>query len=87
MHDLESEWPAHNQGKTLGWKAREKTQHKQTNQLQKLIHDIADTQKWIYANNTKENIKGNSKIINYICKYNNSNIRMHKIYKLIYKIN
>ena len=28
MHDLESEWPAHNQGKTLGWKAREKTQYK-----------------------------------------------------------
>ena len=29
-HDLESEWPAHNQGKTLGWKAREKTQYKTT---------------------------------------------------------
>ena len=28
MHDLESEWPAHNHGKTLGWKAREKTQYK-----------------------------------------------------------
>ena len=26
VHDLESEWPAHNQGKTLGWKSREKTQ-------------------------------------------------------------
>ena len=25
MCDLESEWPAHNQGKTLGWLAREKT--------------------------------------------------------------
>ena len=28
VYDLESEWPAHNQGKTLGWKAREKTQYK-----------------------------------------------------------
>ena len=27
MHDLESEWPTHNQGKTLGWLAREKTQY------------------------------------------------------------
>ena len=36
MYDLESEWPAHNQGKTLGWKAREKTQYKTT-----LLHDIA----------------------------------------------
>ena len=25
MYDLESEWPAHNQGKTLGWLGREKT--------------------------------------------------------------
>ena len=25
MCDLESEWPAHNQGKTLGWQVREKT--------------------------------------------------------------
>ena len=23
MYDLESEWPAHNQGKTPGWLARE----------------------------------------------------------------
>ena len=29
MCNLESEWPAHNQGKTLGWLAREKTQYKQ----------------------------------------------------------
>ena len=36
MHNLESEWPAHNQGKTLGWKAREKTQYKTTQ-----LHDIA----------------------------------------------
>ena len=36
MYDLESEWTAHIQGKTLGWKAREKTQYKTT-----LLHDIA----------------------------------------------
>ena len=24
MHDLDSEWPAHNQGKTPGWLAGEK---------------------------------------------------------------
>ena len=24
MYDLESEWPAHNQGKTLGWKLEKK---------------------------------------------------------------
>ena len=29
--NLESEWPAHNQGKTLGWLAREKTQYKNYN--------------------------------------------------------
>ena len=29
MCNLESEWPAHNQGKTLGWLAREKTHYKQ----------------------------------------------------------
>ena len=28
MCNLESEWPAYNQGKTLGWLAREKTQYK-----------------------------------------------------------
>ena len=27
MYDLESEWPAHNQGKTPGWLAGEKTQY------------------------------------------------------------
>ena len=27
MCNLESEWLAHNQGKTLGWLAREKTQY------------------------------------------------------------
>ena len=33
MYDLESEWPAHNQGKTLEWKDREKTQYKYKNTL------------------------------------------------------
>ena len=27
MHDLDSKWPAHNQGKTPGWLAGEKTQY------------------------------------------------------------
>ena len=30
MYDLESEWPAHNQGKTLGWNSREKPNRKTT---------------------------------------------------------
>ena len=31
MYDLESEWPAHNQGKTPGWLVGEKTQYNNTN--------------------------------------------------------
>ena len=51
MYNLESEWPAHNQGKTLGWKAREKTQYKkQHNYMIQLL-----------GNNKQNNISTNNK--------------------------
>ena len=43
MYDLESEWPAHNQGKTLGWKAREKTQYKNI-QLATYLYNMNSTE-------------------------------------------
>ena len=37
IYDLESEWPAHNQGKTPGWLAGEKTHYN------KVINEVIST--------------------------------------------
>ena len=48
MYDLESEWPTHNQGKTPGWLAGEKTQY---NNIQ--IHSYSYNH-WRLPTDTKE---------------------------------
>ena len=51
MHDLDSKWPAHNQGKTPGWQAGEKTQY---NNYSIWLYNIISTVK----TNTKGLAKG-----------------------------
>ena len=62
MYDLESEWPAHNQGKTPGWLAGEKTQYKNTIHYNNEIVKIIQLQLLRSSTNTKAktlNIKAN----------------------------